>query len=263
MTRVLTALVLVPLVLAAVVWAPAWLFAMLLALLALAGAHEFYGLAAAAGQLPYRWLGGAVTAVLVLDLSLPLPTGTRKVMALLLALLLAVLLRALAHPERMEHALADAGSTLLGVFYPGLLLGTVGAIRLFPLGSFWLIFLLLVVWLGDTAALYGGRWLGRHPMAPRVSPKKTWEGATASLLVAAWVGVACAIWQGSAMFVALAVAMNLAAQVGDLVESQFKRGARVKDSGRLLPGHGGVLDRVDAMLFAAPLLWYYLAYLRL
>ena len=259
MTRVLTALLLVPVVLAAVIWAPVWLLALLLALVAVLAAREFYGLAEASGLQPYSGLGLAAAGALALCLSLPLPAGS--VTAALFAILLAVLVTALSQPDRMAAACGNAGATLLGALYPGLLLGALGAMLGFGFGRFWLIFLLLVVWLGDTAALYGGRAFGRHPLAPRVSPKKTWEGAAASLLAALGVGLALALWVAEPRLVPLALGLNLAAQVGDLIESLFKRGAGVKDSSHLLPGHGGVLDRVDAMLFAAPVLWYYLAYL--
>jgi len=257
-------MVLVPAVLAAVVWAPGWLFALLLVLLGLQAVREFYGLAEAAGSEPQRLLGMALTAGVVLALALPWPVTARLGVAGAGAAVVAVLLGALCQPEKMRTSLASAGATLLGAAYVGLFLGTLGAIRLQAFGSAWLVFLLLVVWLGDTAALYAGRaWGGRiwkRPMAPRVSPKKSWEGGLASVAAAALVGLAVALWQSAPALVAVAVAVNVAAQLGDLIESLFKRGAAVKDSGRLLPGHGGVLDRIDAMLLAAPVLWCCLAF---
>ena len=115
-----------------------------------------------------------------------------------------------------------------------------------------------VVWIGDSAAYYvGSRW-GRHKMAPVVSPNKSWEGAAASLLAAA---AAAALWswivrrEVAPGVVALGALANVAGQLGDLVESLFKRGSGFKDSGQLLPGHGGMLDRIDGLLFAAPVLW--------
>lgn len=262
MTRVLAAVVLVPVVLAVVIWAPWPVFATLVLLVALMALREFYDLAQAQGLEPYRALGLLATAVVVLVLEVPWPFVARDVAAVLLAVLLAVLARALSRPERMATALGDAGATLVGILYLGLLMGVFGGIRSFAYGEVWLVFLLAVVWLGDTAALYGGKLWGRRLMAPQVSPKKTWEGAASSLLVAAAVGFGFGHWFAgdSLRFLGLAVAMNLAAQAGDLVESLFKRGAQVKDSGALIPGHGGVLDRIDAMLWAAPILWYYLAY---
>ena len=123
----------------------------------------------------------------------------------------------------------------------------------------WLVFLLMaIVWLGDTAAYYVGSHWGRHKLAPTVSPKKTWEGAIASLLTSL---IAAGVWsfirldRVSAALLAVALATPGAGPVGGLGEAIFKRAAQVKDSGHLLPGHGGVLDRVDALMFAAPVLW--------
>lgn len=122
----------------------------------------------------------------------------------------------------------------------------------------WLVFLLMaIVWLGDTAAYYAGSRLGRHKMAPVVSPKKSWEGAAAGFATSLAAAAVWSVWRRGelhAAFLAMAAATAVAAQVGDLVESLIKRDAGVKDSGTLLPGHGGFLDRVDAMLFAAPVM---------
>jgi len=122
----------------------------------------------------------------------------------------------------------------------------------------WLVFLLMaIVWLGDTAAYYVGSRFGRHKMAPVISPKKSWEGAAAGWITSL---LAAAVWSVLRLdrldlgLLAVAGLTAAAAQVGDLVESMIKRGAGVKDSGSVLPGHGGVLDRMDAMLFAAPVL---------
>jgi phosphatidate cytidylyltransferase len=134
-----------------------------------------------------------------------------------------------------------------------------------------LVFLMCVVWAGDIAALYIGRMWGRHKLAPALSPNKTWEGTLGSLagsLAAAGGLLAVATWlaqwdnaklsypEDIWYWLVLAVVVNVAAQVGDLAESALKRSAGVKDSGTLLPGHGGVLDRIDALLLAAPVLWY-------
>lgn len=265
MTRVWTALVLVIPVLAVVVWAPAWLFTVLLAAVALLGVHEFYGLARTGGFSPFHWIGFVATggfAVLTV-----LSPGGQVWAAVLAGLVLALGIRALCQPSLMATHASNASLTLFGAVYLGLLLGLLGSIRNRGAGVVWLLFLFAVVWIGDTAALYAGRAWGRHRMAPRVSPKKTWEGAAASLIVAillgagfgAWFDVAPGHWPIVEMAV-LGGVINVAAQVGDLVESLFKRGAQVKDSSTLLPGHGGVLDRIDALLFAAPVLWYYVSY---
>ena len=262
MRRILTAAVLVPLVVVVVLWAPMWLFALLIVVVALLGLREFYDLAEAQGCSPYRWIGFVAAAAIVLWSELPWVTAVPLATTVLLACVLAILARALGQPEHMHQSIANAGATLLGALYLGLLMGATGAIRWH--GVTWFFFLLAVVWLGDTAALYVGKSLGRTAMAPRISPHKTWEGAVASLVVAALVGAGLGQWTGGERWelALLAVGMNIAAQTGDLVESLLKRGAQVKDSGALLPGHGGMLDRIDAMLFAAPILWYYLVFFR-
>jgi phosphatidate cytidylyltransferase len=152
-------------------------------------------------------------------------------------------------------------------------------------GAFYLLYLLLVVWAGDIFAYFVGKSIGRHLMSPRISPKKTWEGAAASLVASVAVGwllfryalpISSALLRiglierrdglfgleqpAMAPIILLTIALNIAAQLGDLVESLIKRGAGVKDSGAILPGHGGMFDRIDALLFAAPVLWFYTAW---
>ncbi len=177
--------------------------------------------------------------------------------------------------------------------YVGFTLVLIPLFRATWIGSLYLLYLMLLVWCGDIAAYYVGRAIGKHKLAPRISPGKTWEGAVASVVGAVIVGLLLfhyinpiasglrsahlltgrTYWFGSPIpatqplilapvwFVALfAICVNVAAQLGDLVESALKRGAGVKDSGTLLPGHGGVLDRIDALLFALPVgLIFYLA----
>jgi phosphatidate cytidylyltransferase len=178
-----------------------------------------------------------------------------------------------------------AAASVFSLTYIALPLGMLVQLRQQWAGAFFLLYLLLVVWAGDIFAYFVGKSMGRHLMSPRISPKKTWEGAIASLVASVAVGVLLFQYStplSSAMLRAgliqrrdglfgleqpalgpillLTIALNIAAQLGDLVESLIKRGAGVKDSGALLPGHGGMLDRIDALLFAAPVLWYYAAW---
>lgn len=122
-----------------------------------------------------------------------------------------------------------------------------------------LLFALVITWAGDTVAYFVGRALGKHPLAPQLSPKKTWEGAVASFVGSLLVGMAFSRWLGISIeqVLAMAGAGNVAGQVGDLLESAYKRSAGVKDSGTLLPGHGGLLDRIDALILAIPVVCYY------
>jgi phosphatidate cytidylyltransferase len=126
-------------------------------------------------------------------------------------------------------------------------------------GPWLLLFALVITWAGDTGAYFAGRAFGRHLLAPHLSPKKTWEGSLAGLACSILVGVFFQRWLHApvAFLVGMAVVGNLAGQMGDLLESAYKRSAGVKDSGALLPGHGGVLDRIDALILAIPVVWYY------
>jgi CDP-diglyceride synthetase len=127
------------------------------------------------------------------------------------------------------------------------------------LGPRMVLFLLVLLWVGDSLAYFTGRAIGRHKLAPELSPGKTWEGSVANLLGSVLVGVAAAQWIAlPRLHLALMAGLaNIAGQIGDLTESAYKRSAGVKDSGTLLPGHGGMLDRVDSLIFAAPVVWYY------
>ena len=180
--------------------------------------------------------------------------------------------------------ITDTAASTFCLLYIGLTLLTLPALREQANGASLLVFLFCVVWAGDTAAYYLGRAWGRHKLAPSLSPGKSWEGAVASvlgsaLIAAALVGLATLLqepWNSAVLawlervcpsavlsypdeiwyWLALAALVNVAGQVGDLAESALKRSAGVKDSGDLLPGHGGMLDRIDALLLAGPVLWY-------
>jgi phosphatidate cytidylyltransferase len=171
----------------------------------------------------------------------------------------------------LERVLRDSAFSIFPLLYIGLALATLPLLWVQADGPSRLIFLFCVVWTGDTAALYVGRNFGRHKLAPQISPNKSWEGSAGSVagsLLIAVLLVFLARWlesrsihslhfSGSLVrWLGLAVLLNVFAQVGDLVESAIKRGAGVKDSGAMLPGHGGILDRIDALLLAAPALWY-------
>jgi len=126
-------------------------------------------------------------------------------------------------------------------------------------GPWLLLFALVITWAGDTAAYFAGRAFGQHLLAPHVSPKKTWEGSLAGLAASILVAVVFQRWLHAPLptLIGMAVVGNVAGQIGDLLESACKRSAGVKDSGSMLPGHGGVLDRVDALILAFPVVWYY------
>lgn len=271
MKRVLTAVVLIPVVLA-LVFLPShlqWLFTTATAVVAAMAAWECIGLAKAKGANPPRFV--VVAATLVLFAAWYQWQDPERFLTVFGLLCLALLLIC-TFLSPSESMLPSATSSVFCLFYTGLTLVAIPALREQADGPSLVLFLLLVVWAGDTAALYVGRAWGRHKLAPRISPNKTWEGSIASVLgsllvTAGLLGLSSQLarWNSFVLsyadevwwyWLALAVLVNVAAQVGDLAESALKRSAGVKDSGSILPGHGGVLDRIDAFIVAAPTLWY-------
>ncbi len=308
MKRVLTAVILVPIVILALFKAPLWLFTLLVFGVAVLAAHEYFGIVKAQGYRPFAaaayvffawsfgtlyWLAhfasfdyvdGAGGLALIVMLGL---LGGLGLVTLIAALVL--LLGGLSR-DPLSSALPDAAVTLMALPYLAFTLGLLPLLSAPTNGALYVLFLMLLVWCGDIAAYYVGRAIGKHKLAPRVSPAKSWEGAVASIMSAVVVGwllfhyspnihhalVYLHVMPGRIVdrlsmqpspalapfwLVALfAAAVNVSAQLGDLVESALKRGAGVKDSGTLLPGHGGVLDRIDALLFALPVgMIFYLA----
>jgi phosphatidate cytidylyltransferase len=267
MKRVVTALILAPVVLALVFLGPKWLIALAITVVAVLAGWEFMGLAERCAARPPR-VAVVVAIVALFAGNFQWPDQTASIFGFLSVGLL-VYCSFLSPLERM---LADAASSIFCLFYVGLTLLALPMLREQPNGPTLVVFLLCVVWAGDIAAMYVGRAWGRRKLAPALSPNKTWEGAmgsvAGSLLVTGallWLGAQLSQWNYAKLsfsdavwwyWLLLAVVVNVAAQVGDLAESALKRSAGVKDSGTLLPGHGGVLDRIDALLLAAPVLWY-------
>lgn len=266
MARVLTALVLIPLVVVLLFSGIFWLVTVATAAVAVLACWEYLGLADGSGAQTPRWL------VLIAVAGLFAVNFFRPEMLLAgFSAISLVLFCVIAFRSPLERVLADTASSVFGLLYIGLALVTIPLIWAQEHGPSLLLLLLCVVWCGDIAALYVGRSLGKRKLAPRLSPNKTWEGSIASvggsvivtvvlILISRWMqghNLTGLSYDGSwAHWLVLAVVLNVAAQIGDLVESALKRGAHVKDSGSLLPGHGGVLDRIDALLLAAPVLWY-------
>jgi phosphatidate cytidylyltransferase len=275
MKRVYTALILIPQVLLLVFVGPDWLFTMAIAAVAALASWEFLGLAEKAGATPPRI--AVVLAVLALFVStLKWPIQNPATLGTLGILCLGLLVYCTFF-RPVGQIMADVSASIFCLIYIGFTLLVLPALRVDQEGGngpSLITFLLCAVWAGDTAAYYVGRAWGRHKLAPTLSPNKTWEGTLASVggsllstgillglaqLLQRWdVGWRLSYSGGGAWWywLGLAVVVNVAAQVGDLAESALKRSAGVKDSGSLLPGHGGVLDRIDALLLAAPVLWY-------
>ena len=248
MIRVFTALLLAPAVVAIILWGPSWLLLALVAAVALLCFHEYAGIVAAQGLRPPGPASYAAGLALLV---------VRGEELLLLALFAFAALALAARGGELPKVLPQAAAALLGVVY--VFGGLRFALELHAESPDWLLFALGLNWAGDTAAYYTGRGLGRHKLAPQLSPSKSWEGAVAALAAAVLFGVLFlarllpeVTWLER---LSLSVAGNLAGQLGDLCESALKRGANLKDSGRLLPGHGGWLDRLDSTLFALPVVY--------
>jgi phosphatidate cytidylyltransferase len=280
--RVATAVVLIPFVVGLVVAAPTSWVTIAVTLVVLLALFEFFALGNAIGHRAYRFWTASCAVLLVfsqylaaMDESHTLGNGlalhriiarfavvTPSVADVFFIFLIGVMILTLATRRPMVEALPAAGissSALVLVALP-----LTYAIRLHGiplLGPFLLLFSLVITWIGDTAAYFVGRAIGKHPFAPHLSPKKTWEGAVASLAGSLLVAVAAAASHRINIelphLLGMAAAGNVAGQLGDLLESAYKRSAGVKDSGALLPGHGGILDRIDALILAIPVVWYY------
>jgi phosphatidate cytidylyltransferase len=291
--RIATAVVLIPIVLLLVLRAPVPVVAVVTAAIALITVQEFLKLTEPYGVEPLRLPTYIFVGLFFLLLAAsaagdaPQPSALKFVLGTAFACALApfVFLTIAMRRTKMSGAYPAAAAASFAFVYIVLPMGMLVQLRQQWAGAFWLLYLLLIVWAGDIFAYFVGRSLGRHLMAPRISPKKTWEGAAASLAASLVVGSLLfshalqisslllrvgLIQRRDGLFglekpevwpiILLTIALNIAAQLGDLVESLIKRGAGVKDSGAILPGHGGMLDRIDALLFAAPVLWYYAAW---
>ena len=253
--RVASTLVLLPVFVAIVVAGPVWLFGVIVVLAAALGQWEFTGMFQRAGVPCYRWLGLAGGILVTAGFALPGPEHV-----VLTVVVLGVLAAGLWSSDVGRVAWQPTAVTMLGICYVNWLLGHAFWLRDQKDGSAWVLMLVWVTWMGETAAYLVGSVLGRHKLAPLVSPGKTVEGAIAQLVVSV---LAAVVAQG--LFAALSVAeavtvgivLGLVGQVGDLAESALKRSLGTKDTGRLIPGHGGMLDRVDSLLFNTPILYLY------
>ena len=291
--RIATAVVLIPIVVVLILRAPVWILAIVAGTVALITIQEFLNLTESYGVRPPTWPTHLFAALLFATLALstageaPLLSAEKFLvtMGFLAALGPFVFLTRAMRGEVLKDGYPAAAAAVFAFAYIALPMCMLVQLRQQWAGAFYVLYLLLVVWAGDIFAYFVGKSIGRHLMAPRISPKKTWEGAIASVAASVVVGwllfshaekVSSALLRAGlivrrdglfgleqpamAPVIVLTIALNIAAQLGDLVESLIKRGAGVKDSGSILPGHGGMLDRVDALLFAAPVLWYFAAW---
>jgi len=291
--RIATALVLIPLVLLLVLKAPIYVLVIVSAAVALLAIAEFLKLTTLYDVRPLFQPTYAFVALYFVFIILatanptPLLESTFAVYGTALAAALApFIFQSIAmRRDDLRSGYPAAAASTFAFVYIAVPMALLVEIRRQPAGGIWVIYTLLAVWAGDIFAYFVGKSIGRHRMSPRISPNKTWEGAIASIAASILIGV---IWfqhaaglsssllhmglidRRSGLFgleqphlwpiIVLSAVVNIAAQLGDLVESLIKRGAGVKDSGSILPGHGGMLDRIDAMLFAVPVVWAFRAW---
>lgn len=273
--RILTAIILIPAVVALVWWGPAALVAAVAALIAILALLEFFHLASRMGMRAFsKWTMFSAMLLFYAQYSLGLVEtralggrvsivrdatgGVLSIEAVLLIYLFGSVAIGLATRKPLADVLPAMAASAAGLIFIALPFSYI--VRLNEIGQVGrelILFTLCLIWAGDILAYFVGRALGRIPMAPALSPKKTWEGALGNMLASLLVGVVFARWMqvDALMLLVIAGLGNIAGQMGDLIESAYKRGAAVKDSGTLVPGHGGVLDRIDSLILAAPVIW--------
>jgi phosphatidate cytidylyltransferase len=265
MKRIFTAVLLIAIVVALIFYGQIWMLTLACALVAELAAYEYLVLAKGHGNsIPVWWMAAGIALLFLATFYRPTDMALPVLSALALILLVWSAFR-----DPLDRVLSESATGLFGLVYIGYPLTLLPMIWNRDDGRALLLFLMVCVWAGDTVALYVGKSMGKHKLT-RLSPNKTWEGSIGSVVGSVIFGMlvvyagealtargntvlhmAQPVWQS----VLLAVLINVAAQIGDLVESAIKRGAGVKDSGSMLPGHGGILDRIDALLMAAPVLW--------
>jgi len=275
--RVATALVLIPIVVAIVLFTNTAVVAITTSIIAVLALWEYFALGDAIGHRAYR-LWTTFCALLLIyfqflsaydsRVSQPVhllfgrpigepPTLQWVVFLFVLGLTMFTLWTKRALVEALPAAGISSSALLLTAFPLSYAVPLHGLPRI---GPRLLLFALAITWAADTAAYFVGRAIGKHPLAPHISPQKTWEGSIGSMLGSLFVASASSFWIRISLphLLIMASVGNTAGQLGDLLESAYKRSAGVKDSGGLLPGHGGILDRIDALILCIPVIWYYL-----
>lgn len=258
--RWLTGIIAVPILIYLIGFGPRWLFYTLLFITSLAGLIEFYSMAASDLPKFIRWSTYFLTFFLFTAFYMRQVLFAPAIIVLWAFVPMAFFM--FTHPSPHQKWTADISKAVLGPIYVGLPLAMLIMIDLMPRGNIWIFFLLAVIFASDIGAFYCGRLFGKHKLYEAISPGKTWEGAIGGLLcsiiTALWFLHILPLRQIDFSILALVLALSVTGQIGDLAESMLKRNHGTKDSGKILPGHGGILDRIDSLLFSIPILYIFL-----
>ncbi|MFA5073113.1 MAG: phosphatidate cytidylyltransferase [Nitrospirota bacterium] len=260
-TRIISALIFLPFFYLIVWVLPPLYFTLFILAVAAVGLYEFYRMAGIRGVHPNRVLGIVLGVLLIVDAYYPLNFGIGAFS--IAGYLIVIMIARLFSSRPVDGAFGDIAATFTGIFYVALLFAFQIMIRTGVDGKQWLVFLYFIIWASDIGAYAIGLPFGKHRLYEKISPKKSIEGLLGSLAAAVGMALLCRVWflpsLGIQEAIGISLLLAIAGTIGDLAESLLKRSVGVKDSGGLIPGHGGVLDRMDSILFAGPVLYYYLA----
>jgi phosphatidate cytidylyltransferase len=258
--RWITGVVAVPALIYIIGFGPRWLFYILIFLASVIGLLEFFGITIPNLPAPIKVASFVLTFFLFYSIIHGQFFMTLAVISLWVIIPLTLYL--LLYRSQRDQATEYVSKIVFGLVYLCLPLSLLAFIRNHPKGDIWIFFLLAVIFMSDIGAFYFGRLFGRHKLYPSVSPGKTWEGAigglASSLIPVFLFPHFIPLYTLNLWILTLAVALSISGQIGDLAESMLKRNYGVKDSGKILPGHGGILDRIDGLLFSIPILYIYL-----
>lgn len=260
--RLYSALVFIPLLYVGIRYSPPWLFSLLISVVALFALWEFLSLYFAdTNAILTKVLSCFATALLLLTMYNGIP---QIVLVGLLGTVTIIMAGFFISPANTKQRLPRWLAYIFGMLYVGLLLGHFPLLRNLEHGVALVFFVIIVTWLSDTGGFFVGKTLGRHPLAPTLSPKKTIEGLLGGVVFSVIGAIICHFtfvpFFSLIQCGMLGVGLALLGAIGDLAESAIKRSVHVKDSGTIIPGHGGALDRVDSLLFTGPAMYYYVMF---
>ena len=257
MKRVITSFIAILFLIGVIRYAPLWVFIILILFAALISLNEFYALIKPKIAEKIVFFNYVLTTILFFSI---LANNNRSIALFPFFVIVPLAFFIFTYPKS-HHKIGDIANVIMGPFYICLPLVLLAIIARLPQGRMWIFFILVVIFAGDTGSFYCGKFFGKHKLT-QISPGKTWEGTIGGLIA----NIACAGLFGYVFFTSLSVisimivgiVLGISGQIGDLAESMLKRISNKKDSGKILPGHGGMLDRIDSLLFAVPVLYVYL-----